>query len=150
MKNKFSFFNFAIKIEKWKLRKIYHFSIFNFEFKIEMRKNVLFHFIFNPCTESIIRFWFKNKTNFEKFSFFVFQFHNQNWRMKEFFEIQFLIFNRKMNSKILILVFWRPCIFRPFNFQQHFLIKNWFLPQFSIQFNIYFSNEILNIKKQIN
>ena len=44
----------------------------------------------------------------------------------------------------------RPCIFRPFNFQKHFLIKNLFLPQFSIQFNICISNVILNIEKQIN
>ena len=41
MKNKFSIFNFPIKIDNWKLNFFYHFSIFNFEVKNEMRKNAL-------------------------------------------------------------------------------------------------------------
>ena len=28
-----------------------------------------------------------------------------------------------------------PCIFHPFNFQLLFLIENWFLSQFTIQYN---------------
>ena len=44
--------------------------------------------------------------NFEFFSFFIFWFHNQNWKTKESFEIHFLISNQVMNSKILIFIFW--------------------------------------------
>ena len=101
------FFHFSILVlklenEKWKIFKIR----FVFKSKIELYFwytdcfSVLF-FFFNPYTESIILFWFKNKTNFENFSFFIFHFYNQNWKMKEFLEIDFLIFNQKMNLKIL-------------------------------------------------
>ena len=47
----------------------------------------------------------KTKRILNFFSFFIFPFHKQNWKMKEFFEIHFLIWNQKMNSKILILIF---------------------------------------------
>ena len=62
--------------------------------------------IYTICVAKVeFVFLFKDKTNFENLFFFIFEFQNKNWKMKEFFEIHFLISNQKMNSKILIFVF---------------------------------------------
>ena len=59
-----------------------------------------------------------------------------NFQFKNEIEIEEIV---NLNFKAKKSMWGRPCIFRPFNFQLHFLIENLFLPQFSIQFNILFS-----------
>ena len=67
-------------------------KIYNFNFKLKIKR----HFPYTHCLLFIVFL--------SNFSFFVFQFHYQNWKRKEFFEIHFLIWNEKMNSKILTFV----------------------------------------------
>ena len=97
-KTQILFFNFQINM-----------SFFNFQSwnEIKIQKKVLFHFNFNlkiewhfQCTDES-RKWFQNKTNFEKFSFFIVKFHNKNWKMKDLFEIHFLFKIKKWIQKFV-------------------------------------------------
>ena len=111
IKNAFSIFKFPLKIEKWNLKKFYHFSIFNFEVKIEMRKNVLFHFNFKMKIEWFFWcmdfFWIYfdlkpiSKNENQKLNFknsFIFQFGFWNWKMKNGKFSKFVLFlNQKAN-----------------------------------------------------
>ena len=71
-------------------------SFFHFQSKNEF-KNLDFSFL-----KLVL-----NQNRFKKFFclFFVFQFNNQNWKMKDIFEIRFLISNQKTNFKIFTFVF---------------------------------------------
>ena len=65
-------------------------SEFNFQPKnsIENRIKVLYTDVYRRYNSF---FDFKTKRILKIFSFFIFQFHNQNWKKKELFEISFFI-----------------------------------------------------------
>ena len=99
-------------------------------------------------------FWFKNKKNFENFSFFIFQFQNKNWKMKEFFRNSFFNFKSKNeleNLKIFLNLFWFKTNFKKqksndFCFLELVLNQNKFKKIFFSFLVFQFNNQIWKMK----
>ena len=76
--------------------------VFKIDFVFQTNWKLNNDFILNPCPESIIRFLILKQNEFENLSLFLFPFHNQNLKMKELFEIHFLIqLNRQWHNSVL-------------------------------------------------